>query len=157
MDHLNDLVKTVAQNPAKAWEIAKTAGELSKKLFTFGKNLKDREEKFQVDEMLDTLRDLKKSAAELEDENRELREKLRFKSDEYIFRSPFRYHRDRPDEPLCMKCFAKGIEAQMSEPGTHNCSNNERRCLVCSVSVEVAPGPPLSPVYLNRAAVRRPR
>src|SRR6266478_2399889 len=104
MEHLPDIVKTVAQDPTKAWAIAKTAADVTKKLFTFGKNLKDRDEKNQVDEMLEALRDLQQSAWELEQENRELREQLRFKSDDYVFRTPFRYHKDRPDEPLCMKC-----------------------------------------------------
>lgn len=35
------------------------------------------------------MRELKQSASNLEDENRELREKLRFKSDAYEFRNPF--------------------------------------------------------------------
>jgi hypothetical protein len=127
------------------------------KVVNYRKTLTTSEEKHHVDEIYDALSELKHSAVELEDENRELREKLRFKSDEYIFRTPFRYHKDRPDEPLCMKCFAKGIEAQMSEMGTHNCSKNERRCLVCSVVVEVTPGDPPSPVYISRLAGRRSR
>jgi hypothetical protein len=53
------------------WTIAKTAGEISKKLYELGKNLKDREAKQQVDEIVDKLRELKQSASELEDENRE--------------------------------------------------------------------------------------
>jgi hypothetical protein len=35
-----------------AWTIAKTAGEISKKLYDFGKSLKDRDAKQQVDEIL---------------------------------------------------------------------------------------------------------
>src|SRR5712692_3026659 len=89
-----------------AWTIAKTAGEISKKLYDFGKNLKDREAKQEFDEISDKLRELKQSASELEDENRALREKLRFKSDEYEFRNPFWYTRAHPDQPLCPKCFA---------------------------------------------------
>jgi hypothetical protein len=119
-----------------AWTIAKTAGEISKKLYEFGKNLKDREAKQQVDEIVDKLRDLKQSASELEDQNRELREKLRFKSDDYIFKNPFRYHKDRPDEPLCVKCFADKIEGPMGEPG-QGCREDYRRCLVCNNHVEV--------------------
>ena len=77
--------------------------------------MKDRDAKEHVDEMLDELRELKNSAARLEDENRYLREKLRFKSEDYYFSSPFRYHKDRPNQPLCVKCFAKNTEAQMGE------------------------------------------
>jgi hypothetical protein len=59
-----------------AWTIAKAAGDISKKLYEFGRGLKDREAKQQVDEILDKVRELKHSASQLEDENRELREKL---------------------------------------------------------------------------------
>jgi hypothetical protein len=113
-----------------ALSLTKSAAELSKKLYEFGKGLKDREQKRQVEEMQDALTEFKRSASELEDENRELREKLRFKSDDYVFRTPFRYHKDRPNEPLCMKCFAKGVVAQMGEQGV-TCAAGNRRCLVC--------------------------
>jgi hypothetical protein len=114
-----------------AWTIAKTAGEISKKLYEFGKSLKDREAKQQVDEIVDQVRELKQSASQLEDENRELREKLRFKSSDYEFRTPFWYDHAHPEQPLCPKCFAKQIPAPMSAPGQ---DGNEayRRCLVCS-------------------------
>jgi len=36
----------------------KTAGEITKKLFEFGKSVRDREAKQQVDEILDHLREL---------------------------------------------------------------------------------------------------
>lgn len=106
-----------------AWTIAKTAGDISKKLYEFGKSLKDRDAKQHVDEIVDNLRDLKQRAAELEDENRELREKLRFNSDEYEFRNPYWYHKARPTERLCPKCFAKGTAAAMSDASD--------LCLVC--------------------------
>ena len=35
------------------WTIAKTAGEISKKLYEVGKSLKDRDAKQRVDEILD--------------------------------------------------------------------------------------------------------
>ena len=50
-----------------AWSIAKTAGEISKKLYEFGKSLKDRDAKQQVDEILEKLRELKQSASGLQD------------------------------------------------------------------------------------------
>lgn len=121
-----------------AWAITKSAGEISKRLYELGKSIKDRDLKHQLDEILDSVRALKQSASELEDENRSLREKLRFKSDEYEFRTPFRYHKARPDQPLCVKCFAKNIEAPMGEPG-QDCAPSYRRCLVCGDGVEVAP------------------
>ena len=112
-----------------AWTIAKTAGEISKRLYEFQKSLKDREANQHVDEILDKLRELKQSASALEDENRELKEKLRFQSDQYVFRSPFRYNKDRPNEPLCVKCFTRNIEGPMSE--VREGSTLYRRCLVC--------------------------
>jgi polyhydroxyalkanoate synthesis regulator phasin len=119
-----------------ALKIAKTAEEISKQLYEFGKGLKDREAKRQVDEILDKFRELKQSASELEDQNRELREQLRFKSDDYEFRTPFRYRKGKPDQPLCVKCFSNNIEAQMGELG-HDCLSGSRRCLVCGTIVEV--------------------
>jgi hypothetical protein len=121
---------------ATAWTIAKTAGEISKKLYEFGKGLKDREARQQVDDILDRVRELKQLASELEDENRELREKLRFKSDEYEFRSPFYYHKAEPDQPLCPKCFADCKHAPMGEPG-QGISSAYCLCLVCGHSIEV--------------------
>jgi hypothetical protein len=116
-----------------AWTIAKTAGEVSKKLYEFGKSLKDREEKQRVEEILDQLRELKQSASELEDQNRELREKLRFKSDAYEFRSPFWYEKTNPEQPLCPKCFAVKIAAPMGEP--RGLPNTHRWCLVCNSQI----------------------
>jgi hypothetical protein len=120
MDHLNEVVRRVAENPSKAWETPKTVAQLSTRVFNFRKTLKGSEEKRQVDEIIDALSELKHSAGQLEDENRDLRELLRFKSDDYVFRTPYRYHKDRPAEPLCMKCFAKGGVAP-----------TVRQCLVC--------------------------
>lgn len=82
-----------------AWTIAKTAGELSKKLYELGKFIKDREVKQQMDEIFDRV--LEQSASELKDENRELREKLRFKGDmKYEFRTAFWYHKAKSEQPF---------------------------------------------------------
>jgi hypothetical protein len=120
-----------------AWSIAKAAGEISRKLYNFGKSLKDREAKQQIEDILDKVRELKQSASELEDENRDLREKLRFNNDDYEFRSPFWYDKSRPNLPLCPKCFAKNIAAPMGEPG-QGVNNRYRLCLVCENAIEVA-------------------
>ena len=87
-------------------------------------------------EILDELRDLKQSASRLEDENRELREKLRFKSDDYSFRTPFWYDRAHPNRALCPKCHAKQIVGPMGEPG-QGCGPDFRKCLVCDHGIEV--------------------
>jgi hypothetical protein len=113
-----------------AWTIAKTAGEISKRLYEFGKSLKDRDAKQHVDEILDQLRELKQSASQLEDENRELREKLRFKSENFEFRLPFWYEKTARDRPLCPKCFAANVPAPMSKAWRET-DGTYRQCLVC--------------------------
>jgi hypothetical protein len=133
---MHDLLKKAAENPSGAWTVLKTASELSSKLFAFRKTLKSAEEKQQIDEILDALSELKQLASKLEDENRELRKNLRFRSDDYVFRTPFRFHKDRPDVALCVKCFANEIEAPMGEPGL-GVSPRYRHCLVCGNNVEI--------------------
>lgn len=123
--------------PVTALTIAKSAGEIGKKLYEFAKSLKDREAKHQIDEILDELRDLKQQASQLEDENRELREKWRFKSGEYEFRNPFWYSKTHPERALCAKCFAKEIAAPMGERG-HDCDEDYCRCLVCGAITDVS-------------------
>jgi len=111
--------------------------EIGKKLYELGKSVKEYEIKHQLEQIGDKVRELKQSASELEDENRALREKLRFKSDAYEFRHPFWYEKTHPEQPLCPKCFASNIAAPMGEQG-QNCSIHYRHCLVCSHSVQVA-------------------
>jgi len=103
--------------------LAKSAAEISKKLDELWRTAKDRETKHQIELVLDQLHDLKRAAVALEDENRELREKLRFKSDEYKFEDPYWHHRDHPEIHLCPKCFVKKIEGPI---GTAS-----GKCLVC--------------------------
>ena len=124
------LVNSHLMDPITAWTIAKEAGEITKKLYEFGKSLKDREAKKKVDEILDQLRELKQSASELEDQNRDLREQKRFKSDEYEFRIPFWYDKAHPDRPLCPKCHASHIDAPVAAPARGQ-NPTYRRCLVC--------------------------
>jgi hypothetical protein len=113
-----------------AWTIAKTAGEVSKKLYEFGKSLKDRDLKQEIDEILDQVRELKQSASHLEDENRTLREMLRFKTEQYEFRLPFYYDKSHNDQPLCPKCFASSVPAPMGAPFQES-DGTYRQCLVC--------------------------
>jgi hypothetical protein len=119
-----------------AWTIAKTAGEISKKLYEFAKSLKDRDAKQRVDEILDQLRELKQSASVLEDENRDLRDKLRFSDQAYEFRTPFWYHKDRSERALCPKCFADKRLAPMDDDG-HGVQRGYRCCLVCRCIYDV--------------------
>jgi hypothetical protein len=124
---------------AGAWSIAKAAGEAAKKLHELAKEIKDRDLKEQIHTVIDQLHGLKRSASELEDENRELREKLRFKSDEFEFSNPFWYEKKHPDRPLCPICFAKGIPAPMSEPEDQGQTTESRMCLVCRCSTRTRP------------------
>jgi hypothetical protein len=92
--------------------------------------LKDREARRQVEEILDRVRDLKQSASELEDENRGLRDKLRFKSDEFEFKNPFWFELKHSERPLCPKCFAAEKICPMSAPystgyAMYHCRNKE--------------------------------
>ena len=119
-----------------AWTIAKNAGELSKKLYELGKSIKDRDIKQRLDEITDELRELKHQASMLEDANRELREKLRFKSDEFEFRTPFWYEKANPNRPLCPKCFAQGVIGPMGQRG-QNVNEDYQACLVCNNAIEV--------------------
>jgi hypothetical protein len=107
-----------------------------KETFRSWKDIRDRETKQQLDEILDQVRELKQSASELEDENRELREKMRFRSDEYEFRTPFWYHKAHPNQPLCPKCFASDIAAPMGEKGQGSTASY-RRCLVCHDCIDL--------------------
>jgi len=123
-----------------ALTVAKTAAEISTKLGAFVKTLKDRQTKQQVEAIWDNVQDLKRLASKLEDENRDRRERLRFKTDDFEFRTPFYYDKARnPKQPLCPKCFAGGRAAPMGEPG-QGCDPNYRRCLVCDASVQIGPG-----------------
>jgi hypothetical protein len=122
-----------------ALTVAKTAAEISTKLEAFIKTLKDRQTKQQVEAIWDNVQDLKRLASKLEDENRDLRERLRFKTDDFEFRAPFYYDKARnTEQPLCPKCFASGKAGPMGEPG-QGCNPNYRRCLVCDASVQIAP------------------
>jgi hypothetical protein len=121
-----------------AWTIAKTAGEVSKKLYEFAKKMKDRDLQHQVDEIADKVRDLKHAASMLEDENRDLREQLRFKGDEFEFRSPFYFEKAHPSQALCPKCFSNGKASPMGREG-QSCSSGYRICLVCSQELQIGP------------------
>src|SRR5262249_9439351 len=129
MSHSSDPISEISL----ANNLAKTAAQLMTKLYNFGKTIKDRGLQQQIDEMVDQLRDLKQAASQLEDENRELREKARFKSDDYEFRDNFWYEKQHPDRPLCPVCFSKGIAGPVDEPyqGKYRC------CLVCGKATDI--------------------
>jgi hypothetical protein len=53
------------------------------------KSVSNADTKEKLNDIYDSLMELKHTAAELEDENRSLKEKLRFKGDDFQFRNPF--------------------------------------------------------------------
>lgn len=118
-------------DPLTGWTIVKGVTEATNKLYGVAKDLKDRDAKQKLDGIVDELRDLKRQASELEDQNRELREKLRFKSDEFEFKKPFWYEKSHPERPLCPKCFANEIIAPVAEQKSFTPGNTYPRCLHC--------------------------
>ena len=93
------------------------------------------EEKQELMEVYDTLMNLKRDAAELEDRNRDLNQKLRFKSDDFVFKNPFWFDKSHPDRALCPKCFSKQVVAPVAAP-YDNGIGVFRRCLSCDTVIE---------------------
>ncbi len=93
------------------------------------------EEKQQLMEVYDTLMNLKREAAELEDENHDLKAKLRFKSDDFDFKNPFWFDKRHPDRALCPKCFSKEIVAPVAAaPRSTDTGVVYRLCLACDAA-----------------------
>lgn len=109
-----------------------TAG---KTIYDIAQGTSKLEEKQQLMAVYDTLMNLKRDAAQLEDETRELKEKLRFKSDDFEFKNPFWFDRKHPDRPLCPKCFSKQIVAPVAVPYRNDVAV-WRRCLSCDTAIE---------------------
>lgn len=89
-------------------------------------------------EVYDQLMSLKRNTADLEDQNRELKEKLRFRSEDFDFKNPFWYEKRYPDRPLCPKCRSKQVAAPVGAP-YDNGSGVFRRCLTCDTPLEEGP------------------
>jgi|SRR5580658_1300608 hypothetical protein len=107
-----------------------------KTIYDIAQGTSKLEQKQQLMEVYDTLMSLKRGAGDLEDENRELKAKLRFNSDEFEFKNPLWFDRTHPERALCPKCFSKQIIAPVAEP----CDNGVavfRRCLSCDTAIEV--------------------
>jgi hypothetical protein len=110
-----------------------------KTIYEIAQGVSTIETKQELMGVYDALMSLKREAAELGDTNRALQQKLRFKSEDFEFRSPFYFDKKQPAIPLCAKCFAKEIigpmrEADNSDDGVY------RRCLVCDNYVRVGAG-----------------
>jgi hypothetical protein len=74
------------------------------------------EEKQQLMAVYDTLMNLKRDAGDMEDTIRDLKEKLRFKRDDFELKNPFWFDKRFPDRALCPKCFSKRWLPQSQRP-----------------------------------------
>lgn len=118
--------------PISAINLAKNISDLTKTLFAVAKEQQKQETKEKLNEVIDALMDLKQRAVELEDENRELKEQLRFKSDDFEYRQPFFYDKSKPNVPLCPKCFVEHKRAApMSQQVHEDGGVIFRKCNVC--------------------------
>ena len=124
-------------DPVTGIGLFKSIAEATKTIGEIARSVKDHEVKEKLNSVYDTLISLKQDAATLEDENRDLQERLRFKSDEFEFRNPFYYERKYPDRPLCPKCFVENHRvAPMAGP--YRATGWYRRCLVCAHTFKVS-------------------
>ena len=105
-----------------------TAG---KTLYEVTQGVSNLDTKRQLMEIYDTLMNLKREASDLEDENHNLKERLRFKGDDFEFRNPFWFQKNHADRPLCPKCFANERIGPMGEPYQSFGLGTIRKCLVC--------------------------
>lgn len=108
-----------------------------KTLLEAAQGVSNLDTKRQLMDVYDALMNLKREASELEDENHALKEKLRFKSEEFEFKNPFYYDRRDPDQPLCPKCFSVQKIGPMGELQRYPNGAAYLRCLVCDNQVEV--------------------
>jgi hypothetical protein len=104
-------------------------------VYDLSKAAKNPEEKQQLNKVYDTLVELKHKATLLEDENRKLRDQVRFKSDQFEFRNPFWYEKGKPGQPFCPKCYAGNVAGPMNQSVPFN-EISYRICLVCGHSVD---------------------
>ncbi len=94
------------------------------------------ETKQELMDVNDTLMNLKRAAGDLEDQNRELKEKLRFKSEDFEFRNPFWFENKYPERALCPKCFSKHVLAPVATPHETASEGVSRQCLACDTSIQ---------------------
>lgn len=122
----------MALDPASAISLATNVTNLMKTLFGVAKEQQRQEVKDQIIEVIDALQELKLRAVELEDQNRELKEKLRFKSDDFDYREPFYFEKSKPNVLLCPRCF---VEHKRAAPMSYQVRDDDgtvfRKCNVC--------------------------
>lgn len=89
-----------------------TAG---KTIYDIAQGTSKLEQKQQLMQVYDALMSLKRDAGDLEDENRELKTRLRFSSDDFEFKTPLWFEKKHPDRALCPKCFSKHVIAPVGK------------------------------------------
>jgi hypothetical protein len=112
-----------------------TAG---KTIFDIAQGTSKIEEKQELMSAYDLLMGLKRQVAELEDENHELKKKLRFRSGDFEFKNPFWFEKAFPERALCPKCFSKQIIAPVGKQYDNGVAI-WRKCLTCESAIEEAP------------------
>jgi hypothetical protein len=117
-------------NPLAGLPLFNAIATAGKTLYDVAQGVSNLDTKRQLMEVYDTLMNLKREASDLEDENHELKERLRFKGDEFEFRNPFWFEKRHPDRPLCPRCFANEKAAPMGE-AYRAAAGMMRKCLVC--------------------------
>src|SRR5512133_3566931 len=109
---------------------------LAKTVYDIAQVVTRTEDKQRLWEVYDELMRLKRAAADLEDANRELKEKLRFKGEDFELKNPFWYEKGHPEQPLCAKCYGEQKASPMSEV-YESTLGFYRDCLVCGNHVHV--------------------
>ncbi|HEY4930085.1 MAG TPA: hypothetical protein VII23_00820 [Terriglobales bacterium] len=124
-------------DPAAGLALFNAIATAGKNIYEIAQGVSKIEVKQQLMEVYDTLMNLKVQVSELEDENRNLRDNLRFKGDEFVFNMPFWYEKKFPDRALCPKCFSQKVLAPMG-PVTAAEGDRYRDCLVCGAVFNVS-------------------
>lgn len=90
-------------------------------------------------EVYDQLMTLKHSAADLEDENHNLKQQLRFRSDDFEFENPFWFEKTHPRRLPYPKCWSNHMLAPVGGAFTDS-GGTSRACLTCGKNILMTPG-----------------
>jgi hypothetical protein len=121
---------------AQAITLFSAVANAGKVVYDIAQGTARMEEKQRLMDVYNTLMSLKRDAADLEDLNRELKEKLRFRGEDFEFKTPFWYEKKHPERALCAKCYSAEKASPMSEVYEATLSFY-RDCLVCGNHVYV--------------------
>jgi len=125
----------MAMEPQAGLTLFNAIATAGKAIYDIAQGTSKLETKQQLMEVYDILMNLKREASELEDQNHGLKEKLRFKGDDFEFKNPFWFDKKHPERALCPKCFSKQIVAPVAAP-YDNGNGVWRRCLSCDTPIQ---------------------